>query len=169
MDIEEQNKIMVWQSLSTALSEINKNNLVEAIKILLNCIDDDPDCSPAYNHLGWIYNMMEDYEKAENYYQKSIKCPQVFSSVYVNYSILLNSLNRSDDLEKIYFEAITIDNVRKDILHCEYGIMLEKKGKYSDAITVFKESIKHSLISQDVEFYNNAIKRCELKMKSTLT
>lgn len=106
---------------------------------------------------------MEDFERAEYYYKLALTHEPVYPSVYVNYAILLNALNRAQDLEVIYRKAIQEESIRKDIINGEYGIMLEKQGRYDEAISAYQISIKSSMVVPDIEFYKNAIYRCELK------
>ncbi len=144
--------------------KIRNGQIVEAKDILINLINQFPEYGRAYNHLGWIYETKyKDYATAENYYRKALEFAPDYPAVYLNYAIVLSSMEKFDELEKLLNQALTVPGISKDKIFNEFGIMYELKGEFLKAIDFYKKAINASLADKDIEIYRESINRCKTK------
>jgi len=143
---------------------IREGKIVEAKDILVNLINQFPEYGRAYNHLGWIYETKyKDYKTAEMYYRKALEFAPDYPAVYLNYAIVLSSLERFDDLEKLLSQALGVPGIAKDKIYNEFGIMYELKGEFLKAIDYYRNAINSSLNEKDIDIYRESINRCKTK------
>ncbi|MCX7957780.1 MAG: hypothetical protein N3B13_01895 [Deltaproteobacteria bacterium] len=144
--------------------KIRNGQIVEAKDTLINLINQFPEYGRAYNHLGWIYETKyKDYTTAENYYRKALEFAPDYPAVYLNYAIVLSSLEKFDELEKLLTQALTVPGISKDKIYNEFGIMHELKGDFLRAIDYYKKAINASLAEKDIDIYRESINRCKTK------
>lgn len=147
-------------------NDIKDGNIVDAFDTLNYIIEQDIEYGKAYNHLGWIYETKyKNYNKAEECYRLALKYAPGYIPVYLNYSIVLSTLEKFDILEKLLAQALKIEGIDKSKIWNEYGIMYEMQEKYSDAIQAFKNAIKLSLNNQEIESYEQSIDRSKKKQR----
>lgn len=144
--------------------KIRDGRIVEAKDILVNLINQFPEYGRAYNHLGWIYETKyKDYVKAEEYYRKALEFAPDYPAVYLNYAIVLSSLEKFDALESLLNQALSVPGIAKDKVYNEFGIMYELKGDFITAIDYYKKAINSSLAEKDIDIYRESINRCKTK------
>jgi len=136
-----------------------------AVKNLENIIAEDPDFGKAYNHLGWFYETkFRDYTTAEKYYKQALEKAPNYSAVYTNYSILLSTLQRFDELKALLTRALNVPGIDKPSVFNEFGIMYEQQGLFEMAIGQYKEAIKLTLNNDNLKVYMSSVDRCKTKM-----
>lgn len=146
--------------------DIKDGLIAEAFDKLVYIIEQDTEYGKAYNHLGWIYETKyKNYPKAEECYRLSLKFSPNYSAVYLNYSILLSTLERFDELKTHLENALEVRGVNKSKIWNEFGIMNELQGNYDQAIVAYKKSIQYSLINEDIDRYQKSIERCKRKIE----
>ncbi|EAY29804.1 tetratricopeptide repeat protein [Microscilla marina] len=157
--------ILQLEKLFVEADQDIKDGLIsEAFDKLVYIIEQETEYGKAYNHLGWIYETKyKNYAKAEECYRLSLKYAPDYSAVYLNYAILLSTLERFDELKKHLEGALTVRGVNKSKIWNEYGIMKELKGEYDEAIDAYKKSIQFSLINDDIDRYQKSMDRCKRK------
>jgi tetratricopeptide (TPR) repeat protein len=64
--------LLVGQSLSSALEELNKGRVLESIEQFKQIIRSDPANEPAYYYLSTLYTELKEYDVAERYLQRAI-------------------------------------------------------------------------------------------------
>lgn len=144
--------------------KIRNGQIVEAKDMLINLINQFPEYGRAYNHLGWIYETKyKDYRTAEDYYRKALEFAPDYPAVYLNFAIVLSSLEKFDELENLLNKALSVPGIAKDKIYNEFGIMYELKGEYLKAIDYYKRAINASLAEKDIEIYRESINRCKTK------
>jgi len=147
--------------------EIKDGLIGEAYDTLTYIIEQDTEFGKAYNHLGWIYETKyKNYLKAEECYKLALKYAPDYSPVYLNYAILLSTLEKFDILEPHLNKALEVPGINKAKMWNEYGIMHELQEAYDKAIEAYKKSIKYSLINDDIERYEQSISRCRKKREN---
>lgn len=147
-------------------NEIKDGLIGEAYDTLLYIIEQDTEFGKAYNHLGWIYETKyKDYAKAEECYKLALKYSPDYTPIYLNYAILLSTLEKFDLLAMHLEKSLDVPGINKAKMWNEYGIMYELKEEYHKAIEAYKKSIKYSLINEDIERYDQSISRCKKKKK----
>lgn len=144
---------------------IKDGKIGEASALLHEIITEVPEYGRAHNHLGWIYETkFNDYAKAENHYRAALQFSPEYPPVYYNYSILLSTLGRYNDLEELLKKAEQVPGINKATLSNEYAIMFEAMGRYNDAIQHYKQYIRYSYDNKNVETGKASIERCQTKM-----
>lgn len=59
--------------------------------------------------MGWMYETkLKDYSKAEECYRKALDAHPSYPSIYTNYSILLSTLGKYDELKLLLDRALTV-------------------------------------------------------------
>lgn len=145
--------------------KIKLEQFAEAKNILLQAIELDPKFGPAYNHLGWLYDLkFRDYTKSEEMYKKALEYSPEYVPTYVNYAIVLNIVGKYDELKALLEKALTVPGTDKLGLNREYAVMFEKQEKYNDAIEYYMKALKQCWVNEDIDYYQRAIDRCKLKM-----
>jgi tetratricopeptide (TPR) repeat protein len=143
---------------------IGENRLSEAAKMLEDILVEAPDFGKAHNHMGWLFETkFKNFTRAEEHYRLALKFAPDYTAAYYNYSYLLSSLRKYDDLEKLLEKAIGVSGISYATLYNEYGLMREMQGKLDDAIHYFRLHIKNSFDGKSIETAAESIKRCERK------
>jgi tetratricopeptide (TPR) repeat protein len=88
-----------------------------------------------------------------------------YSPIYYNYSAVLSTQKRWDDLEKLLNDALKVQEINLATIHNEFGIMYELTGRYDLAIASYKNAVKNSLDMKNVELYKSSITRCKSKQE----
>lgn len=140
---------------------IEQGKVPEAFEMLQELIEQFPDYGRAYNHLGYIFETkFRDFKQSEAYYKKSLELSPEYPATYLNYAILLSTLERWEDLRALLNQGLSIPGINKAKIHNEYGIMFETLGDYEMAIEAYKGAVRYTFKSQDIEAYRNAVVRC---------
>ncbi len=144
--------------------KIKDGKTTEALNMLIGLIEKFPEYGRAYNHIGFIYETKyREAKKAEEFYQKALKYSPEYPATYLNYALVLSTMEKFDALEVLLNQGLTIQGVNKDRLYNEFGIMRELQQRYEEAIDFFKKAIKSSLSENDIELYRKNIQRCRVK------
>lgn len=147
--------------------DIKNGKVVEAFDNLSYIIEQDTEYGKAYNHLGWIYETKyKDYTKAEECYRLALKYSPDYNAIYLNYSILLSTLKKFTELEDLLAKALESPGINESKIWNEYGIMYEMKGEYENAVNSYKKAIQVSLINDDINRYQQSIRRCRDKQSN---
>jgi len=142
-----------------------KDNLIsEATNVLNDILAEAPDFGKAHNHLGWIYETkIKDFARAEEHYRLALKFTPEYSASYYNYAILLSTLRRYDELEKLLNDAVKVQGINLATIYNEFALMKEVQGKYDDAIHYYKLYIQNSFDNKMIETAADSISRCKRK------
>jgi Tfp pilus assembly protein PilF len=145
---------------------INEGKISEAAHKLDELLQEAPDFGKAHNHLGWLHETkFKNYSKAEEHYKYALKFSPDYTAVYYNYSYLLSTLRRFDELEKLLDQAIKIPGINFATIYNEYAIMRELQGNFREAIHYYKLYIRNNFDGKSIESASESIKRCERKME----
>ncbi len=152
------------QMFFDADQKIKDGKTTEALEELVSLIERFPDYGRAYNHIGFIYETKyRDPKRAAQYYQKALQYTPEYPATYLNYSLVLSTMEKFSELEALLNQGLTVEGVTKDRLYNEFGIMRELQQRYEEAIAFFKKAIKACLSEQDIELYKKNIQRCRTK------
>ncbi len=150
--------------LNQANLDIKDGYFDEATNKLERIIDMDPNFGKAYNHLGYLYEVkFKEYEKGETLYKLCLEKSPLYPAVYYNYSILLSTLGKYDELKQLLDKAITIPGITKSTIYNEYAIMYEQQGDFDKAIEYFKKCALNTLDKNVLTRAKDSIERCKLK------
>ncbi|GAB4251759.1 MAG: hypothetical protein Kow0079_05990 [Vicingaceae bacterium] len=163
--MENEKRIKCEDLFQLADKDIKDGYIEQAHKTLEDILKMDPTFGKAHNHLGWLYETKyQDYPKAEEHYKKALELTPNYFSVYYNYAILLSTLNRYDDLNKLLDKALQVPGINKATIYNEYGIMFEQLEEYDLAIKNYQNAAKLTLDNAALDRYMNSIERCKKKL-----
>lgn len=150
-------------------AKIKDRNYADAMQTLEAILAEAPDYGKAYNHLAWLYDTKyRDLNKAAEYYQKCLVYEPEYAPVYLNYAAVLSTMHKWKELEELLRKALDVPAVDKASVYNEYGIMNELRGNYEEAIKNYKDAIRYTLVTENIDTYQSSVKRCQTK-KSLLT
>ena len=150
--------------LDKANNDIKNGSYDEATNKLEEILDMDPGFGKAYNHLGYLYEVkFKEFEKGETLYKLCLEKSPLYPAVYYNYSILLSTLGKYDELKELLDKAINIPGITKSTIYNEYGIMLEQQGNLDEAIEYYKKCALSTLNKDVLNRAKDSIDRCKSK------
>ena len=151
------------------LIETKDINLLSVAETLLNKIlTDYPDNriekSQTYNSLGEIYKLREDYEKAVEYFKKSLdfekEFPNVITTAYLNFSetvIRAEKTELYDEVAKLLTEKINKDNLKfplqEYIMYSVMTVISEYKGNLEQA-KIYADLAERNATTQTNSLWN---------------
>ena len=160
----EDNTLHLTDQFFAADQLIKEGKIAEAMQVLTDIIAEDPAFGRAHNHLGWIYETKyQDYNRAEQHYKAAMQFSPEYMASYYNYAYLLSTMQRHEELTKHLDKALKIPGINLSTIYCEYGVMYELQGKLDEAIKAYKESIKYTLDTKEIERISGFIERCKQK------
>ncbi len=145
-------------------ADIKEGLIAEAYDTLQYIIEQESEYGKAYNHLAWIYETKyKNFAKAEECYRLAVRFAPEYTSAYINYAILLCTLEKHDKLIELLEVAIKVPGINKAKVWNEYGIMYELQGLYTEGIEAYKKAIQYSLSDEDIEKFEKSIYRIRKK------
>ncbi|MBF0319479.1 MAG: hypothetical protein HQL01_06735 [Nitrospirae bacterium] len=118
-DNSKEQTALILNSLSNV--EIFRKNYKKASKYLIEAIDKDPNCTAAYNNLGYVYMQMsaapgvdekgrvESLKTAISYFDKAAVLAPWLSQTKFNLGICYFSLDDYDKAEKYFYDTVDAD------------------------------------------------------------
>jgi len=142
--------------ISRLLNKASKQrDLYKAIDLYQKIIDIDPTFPVIYNYIGLCYFELNDYEKAESFFRKSIeKFNDNFKSkheIYYNLAFALHSQNIYEEAEIFYKKSIK-ENPDYSFAYKNFAYLLFLEKKYKESLEMFKKYITYN---EEAEAYNN--------------
>lgn len=144
---------------------IANSEIEQAISLLFEMIQDNPEYGKSYNYLGWIFETKQRrYNEAEELYQKCIELMPDYPAAYLNYLYLLNTFQRGDEAAEIIEKLCKIKLVNRYRLLKEWAFMLEYSGKLKEAEAKQKEAIIAATTNQDLDEAQKDLERIYRKI-----
>lgn len=144
---------------------ISDQQIKEAMSLLHQIIDEQPDYGRAHNHLGWIYeNKLKRFDKAADHYQAALHFSPGYPAPWLNYAYFLSNLQRYKELKEHLEKCLTIPGIFTPYIYNEFAIMNELQENYPEATEYYVKAIKKSLNAKDIEGYEESIERVKKKM-----
>ena len=148
-----------------AEADIRNNSYVEAFRKYETILYEEPGNAPTLNSMGWLYKtQIEDYKKAEKFYQACINSNSLYPHAYINYAVLLTDMERFNELKKHLEKCLTVPTIDKAMIYLRYGIMEELKMNFADAISWYERAILMTLSDEKIKDYQDYINRCRSKL-----
>lgn len=152
------------EMLDRANINIKNGHYEKAENLLEEIIKIDPNFGKAYNHLGFLYETkFKEFDKGETLYKLCLEKSPMYPAIYYNYSVLLSTLGKYDELKDLLDQALTIPGVAKATVYNEYGIMYEQQGKLDEAIEHYRKAGLNTLDQTTLERAKKSIERCKSK------
>ncbi|MGH9840691.1 MAG: tetratricopeptide repeat protein [Blastocatellia bacterium] len=106
----------------------------------------DPQMARAYDNLGLCYDYLGQYDEAIKHYNTAIRLnrKQARPSAWphLNLAVTLTAKEDLDGAENQLREALRYDG-RLPQAHYHLGLVLEKRGKYTEAIESLRQAVTH--------------------------
>lgn len=117
----------------------------EAITRFQEVVRLDPKMMRAYENLGLCYDYLGRYSEAIENYRRAVELNRVQASPspwpHLNFGLTLMALNRFDDAETQFREAIRHDGTFAQA-HYQLGQVLQKKNELESAVQEFQDAIR---------------------------
>ena len=153
------------EKFNRADQDLKAGKIEIAIESFESIIKEDPTFGKAYNHMGWIFETkFRDYENAEKNYKLALEHAPNYTAIYKNYSILLSTLGRFDDLKQLLEKAKDVPGMDKYTIYNEYAIMYEQLEEYNLAINYYRDAAKATMNDKSLKTAMDSIERCNTKM-----
>ena len=134
-------------------------------RLLEEILEQEPGFGRAHNHLGWLYYAkLDDYEKAAYHLKLAIKFSPGYPAGFLNYTYLLNYLNRHADLLVHAKEALKVEGVSKSVIYLEMGKSYEVNGFYKEAVKAYTEAKRYSLSNAELTQIEEGLERVNTKV-----
>lgn len=149
-----------------AEADIRNSSYVEAFRKYETILYEEPGNGPTLNSLGWLYKtQIEDYKKAEKFYQACINSNPNYPHAYINYAVLLTDMERYDELTTHLGKCLTVSTIEKSMIYLRFGIMEELKLNFKDAISYYEKAILMSLSDEKIKECQDHVTRCKTKIE----
>lgn len=149
-----------------AETEIKNGNYAEAFRKYESILLEEPGNGPTLNSLGWLCKtQIEDYKKAEAYYQASIKAAPLYPHTYYNYATLLTDMERFEELTRHLQACFSVPTIEKSWIYLKFGLMEELKLNFKEAIDFYEKAMLVTMSDDKVKEYQEHISRCQQKIE----
>lgn len=149
-----------------AEADIRNNSYVEAFRKYETILYEEPGNAPTLNSMGWLYKtQIEDYRKAEKFYQACINSNTLYPHAYINYAVLLTDMERFEELKKHLAKCLGVATIDKSMIYLRYGIMEELQLNFDAAIEWYEKAILMTLSDEKIKDYQEYISRCRTKLE----
>jgi len=143
---KEGDKLLVDKNYEAAIAKYN-----EAL-VYFNATADNPSIEKCYNGIGLCYHNTENYEKAKEYYKKSIELGASDQSSYTNYAFLLYAVDKNYELaETIINDGLVKfpENVklleRNSKMNISHGYSFYNAEDYAASIPYFQKGLEYQI------------------------
>ena len=140
-------------------------NYLEARKILVDLLDDQPDHGPAHFLMGRIYNnQLADPGTAIFHYKKAIKyCPQLLDAYYYLIWVLIDRSEYERAIEVCHL-ALDQKGIAEDWIWYLQAVALEKSGCLQDAEEFYRSAWMSSIEEDTIRYAQDGINRIKDKI-----
>lgn len=157
-------KLSVNQKFIRADQALQQQKVGDALKLLNEIIEEQPDYGRAHNHLAVIYfQAAKDFDRAEQSFKLALKYNPEFPPVYYNYGNYLTALQKFEQLNDLMEKALDVQGINKAHVYNQFGIMHELQGDYDKAIESYQEGIRFVFDDKALEQSSKSIERCKRK------
>lgn len=126
--------------LKKAEVHLNKGDIRNTEKTLIQAISLDPSCVEAYNKLGLIYLRQSQFGKAESIYRKLILTVASEPAFFSNLGMALYSQHKLEEAKTYYKKAIELDSTRAGRFF-SLGQIFHELGELEDALQNLQKAV----------------------------
>jgi protein O-GlcNAc transferase len=157
-------RVLLYYNLGTSLYQLGRRE--EAINVLKNALEKEPENSHILNYLDVILNdpiskpgisdqqnresealqrgisfhLSSQIDEAVKWYQRALDLNPRNTTALTNMGSALQAIEKLDEAVTNYQKAITIQPDRADT-HSHLGVALQKQGKLEEAVTSYQKAI----------------------------
>lgn len=138
--------------------------MVDCKQALHKLLEEYPDYGPAHRLLAKLYHYeLKDLSQAERHYMLSLNYESDRPFIYWRYLELLMSGNRFDEAERLLQRMEAVKSMNRTELIYRRGIILESRGKLSEAMALYRQAFTTSITDDEGGLYLKAIWRIRSK------
>lgn len=136
-------KEMATVKMQMGISELQKNNLPEALRILLEAEELDGKEPHIQNNLGLVYFLRKKYDQSIKHFSRALDLNEKFSEARNNLARVYIEIKQYAMAEKLLSQVV------EDLTYANYvssynnmGLVKFNLKKYDDALTYFTKSVE---------------------------
>ncbi|TWT49911.1 TPR repeat-containing protein YrrB [Thalassoglobus neptunius] len=131
---------------------LSEKNVRQAIKLLEEAVESDPDLVVAHENLAGLCFLTKDYERAVQLYQRAMRLDPKNSAAMINLGAVYNKMKNYQEAVKTLRSALSRDR-RSPEAYYNLGIAHKGLNQLSMAVSAYKEAIR--LDPEMAEAYSN--------------
>ena len=143
-----------------SLQALTDGKIDDAVSLLLQAIELDPNLDIAYGNLGICYAQLRKYDEALNSYKKALELNPTKISFHTGIAAVYLDTKQYDNAEKHLIIAKDI-NPKNLAYRLNYGLWLFLTNRYKETIA-FHEELLDSGLLPETDLRNNAIVKYRL-------
>ena len=138
---------------------------IQAKRLLIELLEDEPDNAQAHQLLGWIYaSQLSQYTLAERHFKLAIKFDANHTSSYCDYIYLMKMQGRYTDMIKLADQVLDKSGYHRAYILKNKAEAFEMLGQYDQAIATCKSALLQALETDMLTSCEQALERIEKKM-----
>ncbi|MGA1869788.1 MAG: tetratricopeptide repeat protein [bacterium] len=137
-----QNPLDIFARFSLASIYMQGGKLEEALTEYEMVASKDQNFMDIHNHMGALYERMDQDEKALKEYNMAVSLNPSFAEAYNNRGALYMKLNNSAKARDDFLQAISLHNSFPEAFN-NMGLSYEKEGSYAKAVNFFQQSLHY--------------------------
>lgn len=139
---------------------------IQAKRLLMELLEDQPDHGRAHQLLGWIYaSQLNQYDMAEVHFKMAIRFEPYHATTYSDYIYLLKMTSRYKEMIKFAERAEKVEGVNLAYIQRNKAEAYEMLRDYKKAISTYSEAIINTLDEDLISCCENGIERIARKIK----
>ncbi len=125
--------------------------IIQARRLLLEVLENEPLCDEAYYLLGLLYDIrIGKLDEALDYYLKAVRLNARNMEALLGCFRLLNRCGAADKVLQMYAEADISLSVYSERLRREYAIACEKTGRLNEALAIVDHLLETCTNGSDI-------------------
>lgn len=149
-----------------AKDHIDSWDYIQAKRLLIELLEDQPDHGRAHQLLGWIYaSQLNQYDMAEIHFKMAIQFEPYHATTYSDYIYLLKMTSRYKEMIKFAERAEKIEGVNLAYIQRYKAEAFEMLRDYNNAISTYREAMINALDDEMISSCQYGIERIARKIK----
>ncbi|UII31135.1 hypothetical protein LVD17_22850 [Fulvivirga ulvae] len=141
-------------------------DFIQAKRLLMELLEDQPDHGRAHQLLGWIYaSQLNQYDLAEVHFKMAMRFEPYHAATYSDYIYLLKMTSKYAEMIKFAGKAEKIDGVNLCYIQRYKAEAFEMLRDYKNAISAYSEAIINALDEDVISCCERGIERIARKIK----
>ena len=134
-------ELAVKEAFDLAIQNHQKNNLQDAQNYYQKVLKIDPNCTPAHNNLGVIYENLQENQKAKDCYEKAIEINPNYLAAHSNLGNIFKEFGENQRAKECYEKVIEINPTHAHALN-NLGVIFENLGENQKAKDCYEKAIE---------------------------
>ncbi|MBL6448836.1 hypothetical protein JMN32_21165 [Fulvivirga sp. 29W222] len=149
-----------------AKDHIDSWDYIQAKRLLMEILEDQPDNGRAHQLLGWIYaSQLNQYDMAEIHFKMAIRFEPYHTTTYSDYIYLLKMTSRYKEMVEFAEKAEKIRGINLAYIQRNKAEAFEMLRDYNNAASTYSEAIINALDEDLISSCERGIERIARKIK----